>query len=61
MDSRKSNGRTLRKMRQLFEWLPDAEVCLDLGHARQVDPTMATVMKMVPSLLARAGRQNSGG
>lgn len=53
MDSRKSNGRTLREMRQLFEWLPDAEFCLDLGHARQVDPTMATAMRMAEEFSGR--------
>ena len=53
MDSRKSNGRTLREMRQLFEWLPDAEFCLDLGHARQVDPTMAPAMRMAQEFSGR--------
>jgi hypothetical protein len=53
MDNRKSRGRTLREMRQLFEWLPEAEFCLDLGHARQVDPTMATAMKMAQEFSGR--------
>lgn len=53
MDNRKSNGRTLREMRQLFEWLPEAEFCLDLGHARQIDPTMATAMKMAQEFSGR--------
>ena len=53
MDNRKSNGRTLREMRQLFELLPDAEFCLDLGHARQIDPTMATAMRMAEEFSGR--------
>lgn len=53
MDNRKSNGRTLREMRQLFEWLPEAEFCLDLGHARQIDPTMATAMRMAEEFSGR--------
>jgi hypothetical protein len=53
MDNRKSNGRTLREMRQLFERLPDAEFCLDLGHARQIDPTMATAMRMAEEFSGR--------
>jgi hypothetical protein len=53
MDNRKTNGRTLREMRQLFEWLPDAEFCLDLGHARQIDPTMATAMRMAQEFSGR--------
>jgi len=53
MDNRKTNGRTLREMRQLFEWLPHAEFCLDLGHARQIDPTMATAMRMAEEFSGR--------
>jgi hypothetical protein len=47
------NRKTLREMRQLFEWLPDAEFCLDLGHARQIDPTMATAMRMAQEFSGR--------
>lgn len=46
MDNRKSTGRTLAEVRDLFEQMPDAEFCLDLGHARQIDPTMATAVRM---------------
>jgi hypothetical protein len=53
MDNRKSYGRTLREMRQLFEWLPEAEFCLDLGHARQIDPTMATAIRMAQEFSGR--------
>jgi hypothetical protein len=53
MDNRKSNGRTLREMRQLFELLPEADFCLDLGHARQIDPTMATAMRMAQEFSGR--------
>ena len=53
MDNRKTTGRTLREMRQMFEWLPDAEFCLDLGHARQIDPTMATAIRMAQEFSGR--------
>jgi hypothetical protein len=53
MDGRKTFGRTLREMRQMFEWLPDAEFCLDLGHARQIDPTMATAIRMAQEFSGR--------
>ncbi len=46
MDNRKTTGRTIAEMRELFELLPEAEFCLDLGHARQIDPTMATAIRM---------------
>jgi len=40
MDKRKPVGRTAADLRVLFERFPDARFCFDLGHARQVDPTM---------------------
>jgi hypothetical protein len=40
MDKRKPTGRTARDLTALFETFPSARMCFDLGHARQVDPTM---------------------
>ena len=40
MDLRKSTGITVEELRPFFELLPAAEWCFDVGHARQVDPTM---------------------
>jgi hypothetical protein len=40
MDKRKSTGRNVKELNEIFEKLPDAAFCLDIGHARQVDPTM---------------------
>ncbi len=40
MDRRKRTGRTAVQLRRIFEALPDATFCFDIGHARQVDPTM---------------------
>ena len=40
MDKRKPTGRTVREMHSYFERLPNATFCFDIGHARQVDPTM---------------------
>lgn len=40
MDKRKPTGRTVKEMQSYFERLPDATFCFDIGHARQVDPTM---------------------
>lgn len=40
MDKRKEIGRTAAQLRTVFERLPDATFCFDIGHARQVDPTM---------------------
>jgi len=40
MDKRKEIGRTLDELAIVFNRLPDASLCFDLGHARQVDATM---------------------
>jgi hypothetical protein len=40
MDKRKPAGRTVAELDQVFDVLPDASLCLDIGHARQVDPSM---------------------
>jgi hypothetical protein len=40
MDNRKPIGRTAAEVARLFERFPDASFCCDLGHVRQVDPTM---------------------
>jgi len=40
MDKRKFIGRTVKELNQVFDKLPDATFCFDIGHARQVDPTM---------------------
>ena len=40
MDKRKPVARTVDEIEKVFERLPKASFCLDLGHARQVDTTM---------------------
>ena len=40
MDKRKPIGRNVKELRAVFERLPLAKFCFDIGHARQVDPTM---------------------
>jgi hypothetical protein len=49
MDNRKTTGRTVDEVAELFEEFPEAGFCLDLGHARQIDPTMATALRMLRS------------
>lgn len=41
MDKRKSIGRTVDELNLVFQELPKAAFCFDIGHARQVDPTMS--------------------
>jgi sugar phosphate isomerase/epimerase len=40
MDKRKPIGQSNQQLLQIFERLPDATFCFDVGHAHQVDPTM---------------------
>ncbi len=40
MDKRKPIGRTSAELQALFEQLPEARLCFDVAHARQIDPTM---------------------
>jgi hypothetical protein len=40
MDSRKKTGRTADELYEFFEEIPQARLCFDIAHAREVDPTM---------------------
>jgi hypothetical protein len=40
MDKRKPIGRSAKELATIFDRLPDAKLCFDIGHARQFDPTM---------------------
>lgn len=46
-DVRKSTGQTADSLDVVFERLPNASFCCDLGHARQVDPTMLEATRML--------------
>ena len=47
MDSRKATGRTASELRGVFEKLPQAKLCFDVAHARQVDPTMTEATRIL--------------
>ena len=47
MDNRKATGRTVAELRDIFASLPHATFCLDVGHAKQIDPTMVTAILML--------------
>ena len=47
MDKRKPIGRTVADLRGIFEVLPAARFCFDVGHARQVDPSMTEAALLV--------------
>jgi hypothetical protein len=47
MDKRKEAGRTAVELRRHFRELPAASMCLDLAHARQVDPTLGIAREII--------------
>lgn len=53
MDKRKPLGRFVKELRQYFEALPQARFCFDIGHARQVDPTMTEAAMLLDVFGAR--------
>lgn len=40
MDRRKPDGRTVRELEAIFDRLPEAGLCFDMAHARQVDSSL---------------------
>jgi hypothetical protein len=53
MDTRKTDGRTVSELDRLFSIYPEASFCLDVGHARQVDPTMSSAIQMLQKFAHR--------
>lgn len=47
MDKRKGIGRSAAELIGFFELLPGARMCLDLGHARQVDSSMVGAYQLL--------------
>ena len=53
MDKRKPYGRTTSELAKVFQKLPEASFCFDIGHARQVDPTMTVAYFLLKELGGR--------
>lgn len=53
MDKRKPMGRTVPQLAKVFDALPHASFCFDIGHARQVDPTMQEAYSLVEAFADR--------
>lgn len=47
MDKRKPAGRTVDELTRIFAQLPEARFCFDIGHARQVDPSMTEAALLI--------------
>ena len=53
MDKRKPVARTVDELEVVFDRLPEAGLCLDLGHARQVDTTMTEAYMILRTYASR--------
>jgi hypothetical protein len=53
MDRRKPIGRNFRELALIFEQLPEARLCFDLGHARQCDSSMTEAFLMLTAFRER--------
>lgn len=53
MDKRKRVGRTTNELLPYFDHLTEAHLCFDIGHARQVDPTMCEAEIMLDTFQGR--------
>ncbi len=53
MDRRKGIGRTAKELARVFEYLPEASLCFDIGHARQCDASMTEAYLMLQAFGSR--------
>jgi sugar phosphate isomerase/epimerase len=53
MDKRKPIGQSRRDLLGIFERLPEATFCFDIGHVHQVDPTMCEAILILEEFSGR--------
>lgn len=53
MDSRKPIGRTAKELRGFYDQLPEAKLCFDIAHARQVDSSMTEALCIIEEFRCR--------
>jgi hypothetical protein len=53
MDNRKPIGRSAGELSGVFELLPEAQFCFDIGHARQFDSTMTEAYLLLTQFQSR--------
>src|SRR6266404_6037079 len=56
MDQRKFTGRTRQELAEIFKLLPDAKLCFDAGHARNVDTSMSQAAAILEVFGERLGQ-----
>lgn len=55
MDRRKAAGRTASELEEYFRELPQARLCLDVAHARQLDTTLTVLTDIIGMFRSRLG------
>src|ERR1051325_10533180 len=53
MDRRKTVARTADELAIYFEQLPEARLCLDFAHARQLDTTLSVLTEIIYKFLSK--------
>jgi hypothetical protein len=53
MDTRKADGQTADDLDGYFDEIPSARLCLDLAHAKDVDPTLDTAATLLQRFSSR--------
>jgi len=56
MDKRKRTGRSAEELSDVFDRLPQARLCFDIAHARQVDPSMLEAWRILDRFGGRVGQ-----
>ena len=47
LDARKTSGRTVTELEEVFALVPDAGFCFDIAHAASVDPSMVLAEELL--------------
>jgi len=53
MDTRKTGGQTAKELERYFAQLPEARLCFDLAHAKDVDGTLADATEILRRFASR--------
>jgi hypothetical protein len=61
MDKRKPVGRSASELQVVFDKLPEAGLCFDVAHARQVDPSMIESAQILKSFGDRLRQVHASG
>src|SRR6266581_1280691 len=61
MDKRKPIGRTASELTVVFHSLPEAGLCFDVAHARQVDPSMIEAAQILKAFGGRLREVHASG